>query len=262
MKRKFKIGFILLACLILAGCASLGVYNAATERREFIFIPTDYEIKMGADFHQQITAQYNLSTRTADVERLERIGQKLAQVSDRQDYEYNFYLIEKDEINAFTTPGGSIYFFTGLYDKLKSDDEIASVLAHEIGHCAARHVIKKFQAAMGYNLLGGLIIGQLAKEEMARRVATMGSNTAMSLVFSAYGRRDEYEADRLGLKYMDLTGYKLEAMVTTFEVLEKESKGPRMPVFFQTHPYVKDRITAVKKEIERIQAESVRVVSQ
>lgn len=245
-----------MAAVVLAGCASLGVYNAATERREFIFIPTDYEVKMGQDLHQQITAQYKLSTRKADVARLERIGEKLAQVSDRQDYEYNFYLIEKDEINAFTVPGGSIYFFTGLYDKLKTDDEIASVLAHEIGHCAARHVIKKFQAAMGYNLLGGLVISQLAKEEMARRLATLSSNTAMSLVFSAYGRKDEYEADRLGLKYMDLAGYKLEAMITTFEVLEKESKGPQVPVFLRSHPYVKDRIIAIKKEIEGMKTQS------
>src|SRR3989338_4090312 len=247
--RKFLVFF---AVIVLGGCASFGVYNAATERHEFIFIPTDYEVKMGQDIHQQIASQYKISTDKAAVERLRRIGQKLAQVSDRQDFEYQFYFVDQNELNAFTIPGGKIYFFRGLWDKLKSDDEIASVLAHEVGHCAARHTVKKFQAALGYDFIGGLIIGQVAKEEQARRLASLSSNAVMQLVFSAYGRKDEYQADTLGLKYMDLAGYKLEAMVTTFEVLQKESKGSRPPLILQTHPYIKDRITAVKKEIERI----------
>ena len=254
MKRTWNIGVILWIAVMLPGCASLGVYNAATERREFIFIPTDYEVKMGRDVHQQIAVQYKMSTRRDALARVQRIGEKLAQVSDRQDYEYSFYLIEKDDVNAFTTPGGNIYFFTGLLDKLKSDDEVAAVLAHEIGHCAARHTIKKFQAAMGYDLMGQLILSQIAKEEQARRLASLSANTAMQLVFSAYGRKDEHEADRLGLKYLDLAGYDLEAMVKTFEVLEQESKGPKTPLILRSHPYIEDRITAVKKEIERIKA--------
>ena len=243
---------ILFTVIFLGGCASFGTYNAATERREFIFIPTDYEVQMGAQMHQQIASQYKLSTDPQDLARLRRVGEKLAQVSDRQDYEYNFYLIDSKELNAFTVPGGRIYFFKGLWDKLHSDDEIASVLAHEIGHCAARHTIKKFQAAMGYDILGGLILGQIAKEEQARRLATLISNSGMQLVFSAYGRQDEYQADKLGLKYMDLTGYKLEAMIETFEVLKQESKGARPPLILQTHPYIEDRIAAAKQEIERL----------
>jgi len=89
--RKFLVFF---AVIVLGGCASFGVYNAATERHEFIFIPTDYEVKMGQDIHQQIASQYKISTDKAAVERLRRIGQKLAQVSDRQDFEYQFYLVD------------------------------------------------------------------------------------------------------------------------------------------------------------------------
>ena len=242
--------------LFAAGCGTVGTYNPATERKELIFIPTDYEVQMGKQIHQQITAQYKFSTRADAVARVERIGQKVSQVSDRQDFEYHFYLIEKDELNAFTVPGGNVYIFSGLLDKLHSDDEIAAVLGHEVGHCAARHTIKKFQAAMGYNLLGDLVLSRVAKDATARQLASMSSNAVMQLVFSAYGRQDEYQADHLGLKYMDLAGYKLEGMLQTFEVLKNASKGPRPPLILQTHPYIEDRITAVKKEIERIQKTS------
>ena len=73
----------------------------------------------------------------------------------------------------------------------------------------------------------------------------------MSLVFSAYGRQDEYESDRLGIKYMHLAGYKKEAMVTTFEILEKGSKGDSVPLILRSHPFIKDRIIKVKEEIKK-----------
>jgi predicted Zn-dependent protease len=253
MKQAWKRILVLFTVLMVGGCST--IYNPATERKEFIFIPTDYEVKMGNDIHQQVTSQYPLWTNKEANDRLQRVGEKLAQVSDRQDFEYHFYLLDNKELNAFTVPGGRIYFFRGLWEKLHSDDEIAAVLSHEIGHCAARHTVKKFQAALGYNVIGGIALTLLTKEETVRRVASMGTDAVMSLVFSAYGRKDEYQADKLGLKYMDLSGYKMEAMVTTFEVLQKESKGSRPPQILQTHPYIEDRIAAVKKEIDRINSE-------
>ena len=146
---------------ILDGCATLGEYNPATGRSELIFIPTDTEVDMGKSIHQQVVSQYGISNDVAQTERVRRIGKSLAKVSDRQDYEYHFYLLNSKEINAFTVPGGNVYFFKGLLDKLDSDDEVAAVLAHEIGHCAARHTIKKYQAALGYNLIGSLIFSQV-----------------------------------------------------------------------------------------------------
>ena len=73
------------------------------------------------------------------------------------------------DINAFTTPGGNVYFFVGLLNKLTTDDQIAAVLAHEIGHCAARHTIKKYQAQLGYNLIGSIIFSQM--RDAVREVA-------------------------------------------------------------------------------------------
>lgn len=236
--------------LFLTGCASLGTYNPATGRKEFIFISTPEEVSLGNNLHQNLSKKFKFSDETKDTERIRRIGQRLAQVSDRRDYQYQFFLIEKNEMNAFTTPGGRIYVFSGLIDKLRSDDEVASVLAHEIGHCAARHTVKKFQAALGYNLVGSIILGQVG--EGAQQIASMSSNMIMNIVFSAYGRKDEYEADRLGIKYLHLAGYDPRASITMLQILQRESKGAGAPTVLRSHPHIPDRIEAAKKEIQLI----------
>jgi len=241
--------FFTVFTLVLSGCASLGTYNPATGRKEFIFISTPEEISLGKDVHKRLMQQYEISNQTDKAERVSRIGQRLAQVSDRQDYEYQFFLVEKDEMNAFTTPGGRIYLFLGLVDKLTTDDQIASVIAHEIGHCAARHTVKKFQAALGYNLVGSIVLAQVGGEK-AQRVTSMSSNVIMNLVFSAYGRQDEYEADRLGVKYLRLAGYDPKASIAALEILQEESKGVGAPLVLRSHPHLPDRIKAVKREIQ------------
>lgn len=238
----------MLSFVLTGGCAT---YNAATGRSEFIFVPTGSEVTMGQDLHNQLQTQYTFSSESKVTARLNRIGQRLAVVSDRQDYAYQFHVIEKDELNAFTTPGGHIYVYSGLINKLEDDDALAGVVAHEIGHCAARHTIKKFQAALGIDLLGTLLLGQI-EQESTKRIAAMGAGAAVSIAMSAYSRQDEHEADRLGVKYLYLAGFKPEGMVATLEVLQAEAKDGEIPLFLRSHPYLKDRVTAVKAEIAQI----------
>lgn len=235
---------------LLVGIAGCATYNAATGRNEFIIIPTEQEVAMGQSAHRGILEENKFSRDRAMVERVNRIGQRLAQVSDRQDYAYHFFVIEKEELNAFTVPGGSIYINSGLVRRLKSDDEIAGVLAHEIGHCAARHTVKKFQAAVGYSLIGGLLLSQV--DQQVQRLASLSSDAIMQLAFSAYGRQDEYEADRLSIKYMSLAGYDPRGMMNALEVLKTDAKGPNVPLILRTHPYLDDRIKAAAKEIEKL----------
>ena len=104
---KLKTVCLVLVSLSLIGCGTFGTYNPATGRKEFVFISTSEEVSMGRDIHQKILQQYELSDDKGQLSQIERIGQHLTQVSDRQDYQYHFYLIEKDELNAFTTPGGT-----------------------------------------------------------------------------------------------------------------------------------------------------------
>ena len=240
--------FLILTVFFLSGCAT--VYNPATGRREFIMIPTDQEVAMGKNIHQQITQEMGLSRDAYKLGKLRGIGERLAKVSDRQDFKYNFFLVDKKDLNAFTVPGGNIYFFNGLFDKLQGDDEVASVLAHEIGHCAARHTIKKFQAALGYDLLSSLIFGSVPMGEGVQTAAGIAAGTAMNLAMSAYGRKDEYEADRLGIKYMYLAGYSPDGMIKVLKLLKQESQDRGAPLILRTHPFLEDRIKAVEEEIK------------
>ena len=236
-------------CVSFFGCASMGSYNAATGHNEFILVSTPEEVAMGQSIQADLAKQYKiLDENDSRVRNLERIGKRLSLISDRQDLAYHFYVINKDDLNAFTIPGGSIYFFTGLLDKLKTDDQIAGVLAHEIGHCAAKHTIKKFQAAMSYDFISRLIFSRF-DDGLTKSVASLGTSTVMSLIFSSYSRHDELEADRLAVKYTYLAGFDVEGVIQSFEILEKESKGPQVPVILSSHPYLTDRIEAAKKEI-------------
>ena len=249
--------FLVLIGVFLAGCST--VYNAATGHNEFIMVSTPEEVSMGKSAHQGVPQANTLSTDQTVISRINTIGQRLARFSDRQDYPYNFYVIEQDDLNAFTVPGGNVYIYSGLVKKLKTDDQIASVLAHEIGHCAARHTIKKFQAALGYNLIGGLVLSALQVDSGTKQLAAMGSNTVMGLVFSAYGRQDEYQADQLGVKYMALAGYDPRGSIEALEVLRNEMKNDRkVPLILRSHPYLEDRIEQVKKEIINLRVKYVK----
>ena len=237
---------------LLSGCNTLGTYNAATGRREFVPISTSTEISLGSQVHSELSSKYHLDDKSEQFQRLRRIGQRISNVSDRQDYIYQFYIIDADELNVFTTPGGNIYIYRGLLDKFGTDDRIAGVIAHEVGHCAARHVAKKYSATLGYNLLGGLIFNSLEDEEV-KQVTALSSGVVMNLIFSAYSRKDEYAADRLAVKYMYLAGYNVEGFVESLEILERESRGSRSLLILRSHPYLSDRIKAVKQEISLVQ---------
>ncbi len=242
----------ILFCVIFffSGCST---FNPATNRNEVILIPTSQEVSMGQQAHKELSLKNKIITGTEEAKRLDRIGQTVVRHSDRQDYVYHFNLVESNDFNAFTIPGGYIYFYTGLFRALTSDDQIAAVLAHEIGHCSAKHTVKRFQATLGYSWIGQ-ILGEVlsTKAPGIAPVINMGANSIAQLAMSAYSRHDEYEADRLGIKYLYLAGFQLDAMIKAFDILQENSKGDYVPLILRTHPYIKDRIEAIKKEIEEI----------
>ncbi|UCH12169.1 MAG: M48 family metalloprotease [Candidatus Omnitrophota bacterium] len=248
-----KVTILAIIATLLTGCASLSTFNPATGEEEFIIISTASEVNMGKNVHSEIIRKHKLSDDEAKIDRLTKIGRRLAKVSDRQDYGYNFYLLKEDTINAFTGPGGNIYCFSGLYDKLETDDEIAAVLGHEMGHCAAKHVVKRIQATLGYNIISTLIYTHLKIEEKNKKHIAYAANSIVNLIMLGYGREDEYMADRLGIKYMYRAGYDPEATIKVLEMLKEDSKGQQGPVILRSHPYLDERIMQNRIEIKRVE---------
>lgn len=258
MKQALSINAVIVSVLIplllplsLSGCAT--IYNPATERKEFILINTQSEVAIGESAVTQIGNKYRLSDNQQDLRRISRIGQRVAQVSDRQDLDYKFYLIEDEALNAFAIPGGHIYIFRGLYEFL-DDNELACVLAHEVGHAAARHIVKRLQSSLGYQIISSIALAVYVKgkEERKKQAAytAYAASTAFNLVQLGYSRKDELQADELAVKYADKAGFNPRGMISALKKLEaRQEKGFAVPYIFRSHPYINERIEWIEQKI-------------
>lgn len=237
--------FISASILFLAGCATL--YNPATERHEFILIDTESEVALGADMDKEIRRDFVFLRDHSLQSRLDTIGKRVALASDRQDLNYSFSIIKDDEFNAFAAPGGFIYVNSGLINAA-TDDELACVLSHEVGHIAARHSVKRLQADLGYQLLMSIALGR-GEPQAVSRVVGMTYN----VVALGFSRQDEFLADKLAVKYSKSAGFDPQGMVSFFRKLEKSKRPGLELVFLSSHPPVKERIERVEKEIYLIE---------
>ena len=244
MFKKLGVFSILCVIFVLYGCSS--EYNLATKQEEKYYYSTDKEVQMGQSVNRQVEKEYKFSADPLQQKRVEDIGKKIAAVSDRKEIDYYFRVLEDDDVNAVSLPGGYVYVNSGLLDKVANDDELACVLAHEVGHIVARHSIKKLQAMQSYSVLRLLVA-------VAPGTAGVGSaaDAAFTQFLLGYSREDELLADQLGARYAKLAGYDPHAMIIFLTKLQDINR--RMPSrehsYFKTHPYVPDRIRVVKQEL-------------
>jgi len=235
---------LLIASLTLSGCATM--YNPATEKKELVLIATPMEVALGQNMAMQVAKQYAFVKDPKQVSKITEIGERLAKVSDRTDLKYHFAVVEDKEINAFTMPGGYIYVNSGLLD-ITTDDELACVIGHEIGHVAARHIAKKLQTQLGYDILMNIALQNASIGQMQKAI-----DLTFNLVSLGYSRDDELLSDRLGAKYAYKAGYDPYAMVSFLKKLNEKSKGDMGPIFLRSHPYTSQRIQMMEKEIPSI----------
>jgi predicted Zn-dependent protease len=212
------------------------------------------EIQMGADYARQINAQIPL-VRDPEVNRyINVLGDELARVTGVTDLPWNFYVVDSREVNAFAVPGGYVYVNRGLVERTDRLDELAGVLAHEIGHVVKRHSVEQLEKAQraefGVTLaciLTGVCGGQLAQTAI---------NVAGTAVFARFSRQDEHEADQVGFDILVRAGISPEGMATMFQKLlqERRNRPSGVAAWFATHPLEEDRLQAVQARIARIPA--------
>lgn len=229
---------------LTSGCAT--VYNPATEKKEFIFITTPMEVALGQNTAMQVAKQYTFIKDPQKVNKVTEIGEKVAKVSDRTDLKYHFAVVDDKEINAFTMPGGYIYINSGLLE-ITNDNELACVIGHEIGHVAARHIAKKLQVQLGYDILMNIALQNASVKQMQQAI-----DLTFNLATLGYSREDELLSDRLGAKYAYKAGYDPYAMITFLKKLQAKDKSDMGPVFLRSHPYTSQRIQLMEKEIPAI----------
>ncbi len=230
--------------VLLCGCASS--YNVATEQQESLFMSTEREVQLGRSIARQVEKDYPPLKDPDRLARLDGLGRRIAAVADRKDLEYHFELIEQEEPNAFALPGGLVYVTTGLLKLSPTDDELASVLGHEIGHVVARHVVKRIQGQMGLQALELLAVGTRSADGRTLQ----GMELAMASVLTGFSQQDELEADRLGTRYLKRAGFDPLATIRFLTKLRDHTyKEPsRQFSYFRTHPYFSDRIREVRTQ--------------
>jgi predicted Zn-dependent protease len=236
--------------LFISGCAT--IYNPATQRNELVLIDTAGEVSLGESMSKEINRDNKISIEPALKKRLETIGQKVAMASDRNELEYHFFILENEDLNAFALPGGFVYVHKAILDEA-SDDELACVLAHEIGHVAARHSAKRLETVLGYQLIMSLAFSKASSLDLYRAI-----NVVFNVVALGYSREDERLADRLAVKYSYKAGYNPQAMVSFFNKLQTqaEERGTNYNlVFLSSHPPISERINNVENEIKKLQIE-------
>jgi MAF protein len=219
--------------LFLLGCST--EYNVVTGKEETFYYSTDKEVQMGESIARQVEKEYKPEEDPLVQKRVEDVGNKIAGVCDRKDVDYHFKVLQGEEVNAFSLPGGFVYVNKGLVDKVANDDELAAVLAHEVGHIVARHSIKKLQAIMSYSILRILAVAVPSKGGGAVGSA---ADVAFTEIILGYGREDELLADQLGTRYTKLAGYNPRCMVDFLVKLQDTNKSkPLQPKsYFKTHP--------------------------
>lgn len=234
----------------LSGCMRTN-FNLATERQEYTMTSTEKEVETGRKVARKVEEELPLVADEPMQERVRAIGRRIAAVCDRRELIYHVAVVEGEDVNAFSLPGGWVYLNDGLIEKAANDDELAGVIAHEIAHITARHAVARYESSLGLQIV------QLATLATRQAAASQGAGIAMRAAQLAYARDDELEADRLGVKYMKAAGFDPKGMLTFLQTLrEIHQDEPRYlprgfvrPHYAMTHPYVPDRIRTVKEAI-------------
>lgn len=253
----------LLALIVaVAGCATV----PDTDRRQVLLLSPEDEVRMGLQAFEQVRDELDLMESGPEKERVDRIGTRIvAAASERlQDrgfdaLDWEFHVVDDEQLNAFVLPGGKVVFYTGLLELADNDAEVAAVMGHEVAHVVARHAGERL--SQNVLITTSLTAAQvaLADGDSARSRTTMaalgiGAVVGVQLPFS---RTHESEADEIGLVLMAEAGYDPEAAITFWRKMAEQGSG-RPPAFLATHPAPEHRI----EDLERLMPGARRIYDQ
>jgi len=212
-------------------------------------VSTSQEVSIGRQAAQQVERQYRVNTDPELNRRVNNIGQDLVRQSSRQDIEYTFRILAIDEVNAVSLPGGWIYVYQGLIDATRDNpDQLAGVIAHEIGHVAARH----HADMIGRQTYAGILVQTLTRGDV-----TQWANLFANLTLLRWSRKHEYEADQLGIDYMFKSQqYNPQGLINFFALLDERHRDDPSDFeqMFRTHPVTSDRIRRGQQHLEDLRS--------
>lgn len=239
----------------LSGCAT----NPVTGKAELDLLGEEQELALGAQLYQPFIQDSLGPIEDAPLSQLvEKVGTQVAAVSHRPRLPYQFTAVNDPAVNAFALPGGKICITRGLLVRLESEDGLAAVLGHEVGHVTARHAV----AAYNRQVLATLFLATSAavleaKEVKGRELIWVGGLIGTQMLLARYSREQERESDTLGLQYAVAAGFSPRGMVETQRILlalgkEKPSLVERL---FATHPHSAERLATAERLLAQLSPE-------
>ncbi len=248
----------LFVVLLTASCATI---DPVTGNKVYNIWTIQDDIRMGADVYKDMQKWAKdegipINQDKERVEQLNRIMNDIAAVSHMPDLPYEVMLLETNMVNAFALPGGKFIVLSGLYDEedglVRDEDELAFVMAHEIAHVNCRHSTRAMTRAMPVNLLllGGMIYAEIKDKDDLQLILGGAFLLHEGLVMTKYSRRDEREADEVGLMYMARAGYDPQAAVRLWErAAEEEARFMKNVSFLLTHPPSSERARLLRRRL-------------
>ena len=263
-RRKFLGLFGCTCCsLILPSCVTVPI----TERRQLSIIPETTINRQAAAAYAQFKNKAKLITKGSQLKEVIDIGKKIensvtaffksrGEKDPTASFGWDYVLVDNDKVvNAWCMPGGKIAVYTGLLKVTKNTDALSIVMGHEIAHAVARHSVERASQAMTINL-GTQVADVFLGGAINRTRNTVGQNTGVDIfqlgIMNPFGRKQETEADYLGLIFSSLSGYDIRESVKLWERMAEKNKGKEPPVFLSTHPSSQKRIENLNNWITEV----------
>lgn len=223
--------------------------TTATGKKEFILLPESEETAMGEDAYRDILAEEKISSNQTQTTILRESGQRIAAVSHRPDYKWEFNLLDNQSVNAFCLPGGKIAFYEGIMPYCQNEAGLAIVMGHEVGHATSRHAAQRISQSMVTQFGIAAVDATMAKNSQYRDVILGGLGVGATVgVMLPYSREHEYEADALGLEYMAKAGYDPAHGIEFWDRFAQLDHGGGSD-FLSTHPLTSKRLQRMKDQL-------------
>ena len=264
--------------LELFGCSCCSVFTAScgtvpiTERKQLTLYPESVINNHAAKAYAKLknSKKIKLITKGKDLENVKNIGKKIAESvsvffqkqgtpDPTKNFDWEYILIDNKKVkNAWCMPGGKIAVYTGILEVAKNKNGLATIMGHEIAHAVAKHSVERMSQAMAVNVTTQIVdIFTGGKVSQAR--STVGRATGMDVlqlgIMNPFGRKQETEADYLGLIFASLSGYNIKESTKLWERMQEARKGKEPPQFMSTHPSSKNRIKNLEGWINKVMIE-------
>ncbi len=254
----YKLMTSLIVVLIISACSRVLISN----RRQLNLIPSSSMLQMSFDQYGQFLEDNVISADVQKTEMVKRVGKNIQKAVEQYfidngledeltNYDWEFNLVESNEVNAWCMPGGKVVFYTGILPLTKDENGLAVVMGHEIAHAIAEHGNERMSQGL-IAQLGGVALA-MAVSEKPEKTQQMWMNAfgagAQLGVLLPFSRLQESEADQLGLIFMSMAGYNPNYAISFWRRMAEMKDGQAPPEFISTHPSDENRITQIEKLI-------------